>query len=461
MKSVAIQDVMSQLPNAELEATLNAFVEPITRRLPDARYRQSVPTAILGILGSHSPVIGAMAQGGKTDSRSVWAQAKRFYRLLGSDRLNHRDFFDGLNEIGQRLVAEEGPARVVIAIDPVNFEKPYAKKLEGVCTVRKSTPPDREGHARLTSGYPAITATVVNTQVPVVCYADWFSYTTDDFYGEKEEILRAILASQRTFLGRKRRFVADSGLDDDAIYEWMGRLGETFVIRVKHFHRIVEAPLESENGEGEEWTSTSVGAVSRSVTFGPSFRVMFRHAGRQRLARIQLGVALLRLPDTKQRLWLVAAREVSSTGTEIGRILLVTNTPIREMTDLQSIYEDWRLRSRIEHVYRFDQEQGVDVEDIRVRTLERMRRLFALVIVAVMFVFYLGETWPPKAILWLRQLGGKLGQSSDRDGAYRLLRGLTALILTRMTLAFLDQHRFPWDAFSSKKLPLDRYPSYG
>ncbi|MBN1218401.1 MAG: hypothetical protein JXM69_05705 [Anaerolineae bacterium] len=42
-------------------------------------------------------------------------------------------------------------------------------------TVYKSTPPQLNGQARLTSGYPAITASVVNTRVPAVTYANWFS----------------------------------------------------------------------------------------------------------------------------------------------------------------------------------------------------------------------------------------------------------------------------------------------
>lgn len=33
-----------------------------------------------------------------------------------------------------------------------------------------------------------------------------------------------------------------------------------------------------------------------------------------------------------------------------------------------------RLRSRIEHGYRFDQEQGMDVEDLRVRTRARIHQ---------------------------------------------------------------------------------------
>jgi hypothetical protein len=49
-----------------------------------------------------------------------------------------------------------------VALAPVNFEKPYTQKLEGVSTVYKKTPPNLQGEARLAQGYPAITATVVN-----------------------------------------------------------------------------------------------------------------------------------------------------------------------------------------------------------------------------------------------------------------------------------------------------------
>ena len=46
----------------------------------------------------------------------------------------------------------------------------------------KSTPPPPKGQRkRLTPGYPAITATVVNLPEPVITYANWFSYETADF----------------------------------------------------------------------------------------------------------------------------------------------------------------------------------------------------------------------------------------------------------------------------------------
>lgn len=80
--------------------------------------------------------------------------------------------------------------------------------------------------------------------------------------------------------------------------------------------------------------------------------------------------------------------------------LVVAGYPVRFVGDAglddQKVYTDWRLRTRIEHGYRFDQEQGLDVEDMRVQTLERMRRLFAFVLLAAQIVFVIGEHWPPQ-----------------------------------------------------------------
>ena len=77
-----------------------------------------------------------------------------------------------------------------------------------------------------------------------------------------------------------------------------------------------------------------------------------------------------------------------------------------------------------------------------------MRRLFALVLLAAQIVFVVANQWPAKAVLWLRQLGGKLSLSSDRDGPYWLLQGISAVIVTAMTLSFVALHPFPFQEFS-------------
>jgi len=80
-----------------------------------------------------------------------------------------------------------------------------------------------------------------------------------------------------------------------------------------------------------------------------------------------------------------------------------------------------------------------------------MRRVFALVLVAAQFVFSLGKHWPPKAVLWLRKLGGKLGLKTDRDGPYILLRGLSAVWQSVATLSWLAIQPFPHHLFGATR----------
>jgi hypothetical protein len=181
-----------------------------------------------------------------------------------------------------------------------------------------------------------------------------------------------------------------------------------------------------------------------SVPYQATFQVVFTHAGQKRLDLIKLGWLKIRLPGKAQELWALVADD----QTILRQVVLITNVPLESVPAVQQVYEDWRLRPRIEHGYRFDQEQGLDVEDMRVRTVERMRRLFALVLLAAQIVFVVADQWPAKAVLWLRQLGGKLGLSSDRDGPYWLLQGISAVIVTAMTVSFLALHPFPFQEFS-------------
>jgi len=107
------------------------------------------------------------------------------------------------------------------------------------------------------------------------------------------------------------------------------------------------------------------------------------------------------LPETRQVLWVLVAHDFERQQD----LILLTNVPLESADDVRQVYSDWGQHSRIEHGYRFEQEKGLDVEDMRVETLKRMRRLFILVLLAAQFVYYIGRTWKCAAIIWLRQLG--------------------------------------------------------
>lgn len=435
--TITLKSILAKLPITQIEETIHKHIQPLIKMLPDKRMRRVIEIMILGILGGQTPVITEMArQNSKGDGES-WATAKRIYRLLANKHLKSDDIYEGLYEIGQQVVEQEQLDYLVVAVDPVNFEKPYVKNLEGISVVHKATPPDLSGQSRLAKGYPAITATIVNTQVPVTSYANWFSYKTADFISQNKEIEQAFQTTCRLYEGHKVRFVGDAGLDDQKMFAQVQKLSQEFVFRVCHLERIVEV----HNDRLGRWESETLKDLVDSIPYQITFQVLFTHAGQTRLDTVQLGWFKIRIPDTLEPLWILVADD----QTLNRQLVLITNVFLENVNVVQQVYNDWRLRTRIEHGYRFDQEQGLDVEDMRVQTVERMRRLFAFVLMAAQIVFVIGEQWPPRAVLWLRQLGGKLGLSSDRDGPYWLLRGIAAVVTTAMTLSFVFLHPFPFE----------------
>ncbi len=276
--------------------------------------------------------------------------------------------------------------------------------------------------------------------MPVTSYANWFSYQTADFISQNKELEQAFETTCRLYLGRNIRFVGDSGLDDQKMFAQIGKLGQEFAVRVSHLERIVEVY----NDRLDRWETEKLQDLVESVPHPATFQVRFKHAGETRFDTIHFGWFMVRIPGTQEPLWILVADD----ETLNRQLVLITNIPLTQVSAVQQVYNDWRLRSRIEHGYRFDQEQGLDVEDMRVQTVDRMRRLFAVVLMAAQIVFVVSEQWPPKAVLWLRQLGGKLGLPMDRDGPYWLLQGISAVIITCMTLSFVFLHPFPFQEFT-------------
>jgi hypothetical protein len=191
--------IVDNLPGDDLNDQLKRFLQPVLMHLPEKRLRDVAQRMVQGILAAQSPVLSKAARAVSRTEATNWSVAKQMYRFGWNERFTHREMLKGIYGIGQCTVARHEPIRLVVALDPVNFEKPYTRALEGVSTVRKRTPPGERGQKRLTSGYPAITATVVNLPEPVITYANWFSYRTADFVSENRELYRAIRITRALF----------------------------------------------------------------------------------------------------------------------------------------------------------------------------------------------------------------------------------------------------------------------
>jgi hypothetical protein len=86
---------------------------------------------ILGILGGQTPVITGMAQTNSKAEGETWPIAKRIYRFMYYPSVKTETLYQDLYQGGQEMVEQESPAYLVVAVDPVNFEKPYAEAIEG------------------------------------------------------------------------------------------------------------------------------------------------------------------------------------------------------------------------------------------------------------------------------------------------------------------------------------------
>ncbi len=434
MISIAQDERIGSLPVAELTRSAETFLGPLLREIPDKRLRVVGVLMVLGILGGQSPLITQMARGVREGSQYILDTARRLYRFIWNKRLSYQRLQGGLYRVGQQTVARYQPSLLVVAIDPVNFEKPYTQDLEGVSTVYKSSPPDRKGKGRLTSGYPALTACVVNLPEPVLTYAQWFSYTRE-FLSENAELQAAVSTTRHLYPEHELCFVGDSGLDDQKLFDHIRTTQSTFIIRVGHDERLVDVYNERLNRLERETLADLIATMPPML----KLEANFTHARHTRTVQVSLGWLKLFLPDDDRPFWLLAIHDP-----ELDRnIALLTNCPIITADHAQSVFVTWRYRPQIEHTYRLDQEAGLDVEDMRVQSLEHMRRVFVMVLVAAAFLYHLNQTWQPEALHWLRSLGGKLGTLSDLDGFYLLLAGIRAVLVTAATFLFARSHPFP------------------
>lgn len=434
MPTISQNSLLGKMPTSELRTSLQSFLRPVTDLLPDLRLHEVARLMVQGIIASESPIVTRIARGVGHAEPTIRPLTRRLYRFLANPRFTARTLRKGLYHLAQQAVKAQAPAYLVIAIDPVNFEKPYTEELEGVSHVLKSTPPSLDGEKRLTRGYPAITATIVNLDQPATTYAHWFSYDVPEFISQNREVERAFRVSRALFPCVKLRFVGDSGLDDQKVFAQVDRVKGEFVIRACH-----DRQIEVYNERLQRWEREALFDLVATVPFAFEQQVEFTHARQTHRTRVGFGRFLIRLPETGQRLWVLVAHDFE----DAHDLVLLTNVPLDRAELVRQAYADWRLRGRIEHGYRFEQEDGLDVEDLRVEKLERMRRLFIGVLLAAQFVAYLDRTWAAPAVLWLRELGGKLGVKSDRDGLYVLLRGIAAVWQTAATLAFATNQPFP------------------
>jgi hypothetical protein len=117
---------------------------------------------------------------------------------------------------------------------------------------------------------------MVNTVVPVVTYANWFSYTLY-FVSQNHELWQAVRTTRQVLKGYRLRWVADAGFD--------------------------------ERQKSWESQSENLAALVEVTDWQAHWEVGFNHAGVVRQVKVAVGWYKVWLPQTKLELWVLVVDE--------------------------------------------------------------------------------------------------------------------------------------------------------
>ena len=228
-------------------------------------------------------------------------------------------------------------------------------------------------------------------------------------------------------------FVLDAVGDGRKFFAWAEQAKATFVVRVGHPERRVEVW----NERLKRWEATTIQELMEVVLWQGTFQVEVHRGGKTWPKRVRLGWYRIRLPESNQELSLVVVNNLKEDEKEERLFGLLTNREVSMVEQAQGVYQDWRLRHRIEDGYRFEQEAGFDIEQVMLHSLEGMQRMFVAVLWSMHFITHVLVNWPQEVLVWLQWLGGQIPPTRRRNGLYRLLWGLGRLWLTFSTLRLM------------------------
>lgn len=397
-----------------MKKAFNRSWQPFRRNyraaFPDKRLFRRFETTLKGLLTAQTPKVQRIAAAISIDPKvELTSVAKGSYRFLQNGRFSVRTLLEPLYRQTRHRV--EGQNRVLAIIDLSPIEKPYARKMEGLCRVRKN---DGSG---TTNGYELLTILLSRAAETGLGAYRLFSHQAEAM-SQNQEIASAMTEVQdRLPATTELIWVWDRGFDDQKNYlrvvNWRGKL----VGRADH-DRLV----------------TVAGRKRRLIRWGnrlPScadFSVKLSYCGRRRRVRIGLSWGQFELEGHK--LWLVRARILWVEGLVLSKIKdrdwwLVTNLPIRGKRAATEVWGYYRKRWEIESFFKFLKD-GLKLEKFQVMALEEIRRITALVVIAAMFLYQLSGTEVDEPIRLMLQFGGWTGR--DKPGKAALKRGLSVIL---------------------------------
>ncbi len=350
-----------------LKAQLSKFSGIISKEFKKPKKRL-IKEMLYGIQASKDVKLSNIARTLKEDQALI----KTEDRL--SRNLDDEDFTHSINEEVMRLAASKVTEDMVIAIDPGDLRKKYARKMEFLGKVRDGS------ENEIGEGYPLCkaVATDVESHKVIPLYCEVYSFLAEDVNSENTQILKLIETIFRHLEGRGIHAM-DRGGDRGVLYKkYLGdKKPKRFVIRLKERDLI------------HQGRRRNCCELSKVLPTPYETVLIVYEEGKEKKRTVHYNAIPVKLPSYGHRLYLVV---VKGFGEEPMMLLTSCLVEKNRKESIWRIVEYYLARWKCDESYRYIK-QCYNLEDVRVRSYVSIRNMVVLVLAVSYFAsVYLGQS---------------------------------------------------------------------
>ncbi len=346
----------------------NKFSGTISRSLGKVKKRL-VKEMIYGIQASKDVKLSNIGRA-LMESVPLIKTEDRLSRNLGDE-----DLTSTINNNILRLADDKVDETMVIAIDPGDMMKPYAKVMENLCNIY-----DGSSHNQA-RGYHLCQVTAANLShdriVPLYCEA--YSTETEDYPGSTEKLIE-IIRKVKEYTGTTGTWAIDRQGDDTDLIRCFTDETLQFVRRLKmsrylHFGKNINRQVKAER-------------IDRHVELRHKAHIYVSKEGKEEFIHLTYGAITVALPEYPNEWYTL----VIVKGFGKLPMLLLTNKQvnINNNKQLWQIVEIYLTRWKCDECYRYIK-QSYNMEDFRVLSYTSIRNITVLVHAIAYFTsIYLG-----------------------------------------------------------------------
>lgn len=335
---------------------VNKFSGNISKNLGKVQ-KKFIKEIIYGIQASKDVKLSNISRALKEDIPLIKTE-DRLSRNLGKE-----DLTEELNHQIMRLADDKINETMVIAIDPGDMMKPYAKAMEHLCGIYDGS--EHEG----ATGYHLCQVTAANLDhdkiVPLYCEA--YSSEAKGYPGSTEKIIQ-IINIVKSHIGNKGTWAIDRQGDDIDLIRHFTTESLEFVTRLTTKRYLCYNGNVNRQVKAER--------IHTHVKLNHHAHIYISKNGKEEFLHLNYGAITVALPEFPKTWYTLVIVE----GFGIQPMLLLTNKSVKiaDGKALWRIVEIYLTRWKCDECYRYIK-QSYNLEDFRVMSYVSIRNITVLV----------------------------------------------------------------------------------